>query len=784
MAVSFKNTISGDWTYARGMLRANFSTVESAQGNLYCVQLEFGYNNGIVSFLRFYASTADTYAGITTGASVDFTGDLTATTSNGAIFSQAFVPSDPQWIDSVTKDETNPRNLTIYANRVPWFNFTNATLYETLKQLYPDFGCFAMISGGGPAGASFVPNPYSAGLNSNYNYYSGSCVDLGSCTNAPGVSTDITTSNISPLGENYDGNPEELEGNWQDSLALGAYLLLTANPPSYKIQIDMYINGTASPSIGVEWTLMKDGAPVTDDPLLNNARLHIYAFAPFLTQGTSIFTAVDEETGLRTLSTYALLYGKQKSWDLQADSYDFIDSMYNTIASDCIRGMSEVLIIGNYGINKLPERLFWYFQAETYDEENGAQKTSLWQLVEPRVWETLYPDHELHEFSDGATPYNQVALEVVLHSGQSENMDGDDDNDGHGTDDTGDNDGNHGDEWPDFDPYNPTGFSGDNVLTKMYAMTAATLANVGNKLWSQSYFDVLKVQNNPIENIVSVKWFPFNPTGTTEEIKVGDVAFGINAQKINRMKVIDIGSYKYSGRTGLHNFLDQTPFTECQLHLPYIGTYQIDASYIFNNTLAVKYYVDLCTGECMAVVTIDGAPYLNATGMMGVDIPITSSDRVQTELKVMSSSLKTGAGIAGEVLSGDILGAAAGAATGALAICGADYTQQRTNNPSSACGSFQNHAVYLTIAYPDSFSTDGYGLRRADPGYAHTKGYPCHAWKRLMSFGDFETNERGEAVYKGKPYFVQIDKRTELNIAMTSEENAELESLLTTGIYI
>lgn len=775
MAVNFKDTYSGGWTFRRGTLLTSFDTLETSIGNVVGCGVVYGYSSGIYLSLRFFASTAETYAQITGGATCSFSGDLQGVNTEGALFKS--LPGSGRWIDSVTKDSPTELAITTAANSVPWFNYTNATLYERLKELYPGFNSFAfsVYSSGGSA---LVPNPYynPPGLNSNYNYSAGQS-DFGSCSNAPGVSSQIPAVAYVPNGDAYDGNPPELTGDWASPDALGAYLLLSEPSSEYKIRIDMYIEGKSSPSIGVEWSMFDGTQAAENVPLLDKARIKIYAFAPYINQIIGEFTQVDD--GIRRVSDFGLIYGKYESWDVQAGSFDFVDTLYNTISANAMRGMSSAAVIGNYGPNQLPEKLFWYFQVESEDAQNGTQKSTLWQLVEPREWETLYPDHELHEFADGETAYNLIKLEVVLHEGKSDNMDGDDDNDGHGTDDTGDNDGNHGDDWPDFTPYQPSGFTGNNVLTKMYAMSASTLANVGNKLWTQSYFDVLKVQANPIENIVAVKWFPFNPSGTSEEIKIGDVAFGINANKISRMKEITIGSFKYTGRTGFHNFIDQTPFTEIQLHLPYIGTYQIDASILFNNTLAVTYYVDLCTGECMAAVTIDGIPYLNATGMMGVDIPITSSDRVQTELKVLSSSLKTGAGIAGEVLSGDILGAAAGAATGALAICGADYTQQRTNNPSSACGSFQNHAVYLTFAYPDTFTEDGYGLDRAGTGYAHTKGYPCHAWKMLRSFGDFSGNK-----YNGRSYFVQIDKRTEINIGMTSEENAELERLLTTGVYI
>lgn len=759
MAVSFTGTRIGDWTYKRGTLTANFHTVETQTSDMVCSRVCFGYGNGIVHYFQFYASPAMTYAQIGNAPTAVFTGNLEAATTNTSMF--ASIPPAANWIDSVTKDDTTPRTITNRANLVPWFNFTNATLYQKLKELYPSYNSFAFQTSAGALG-TLVPNPYSAGLNSNYNYSAGSADD-GFCNNAPGVSSEIPSEIYGTTGTGYDGNPGELEGaNWPSADALGAYLLLTENPPEYKIVVDMYVNGTTEPNLYIEWKGYKNNQVVTNDPVINNSALYITCFAPYDGDSISAYTVTSDNRHEINPAKKSLI--PNKTYYCKIGNYDFIKTMYNTIVSDVTRAMTEANKVIHYGINKKPESLFWFFQVEQETETNGLQYTDLWQLDEPREWSSLFPDHSLHEFTDSKTDYCEIDLEVVLHSGKSNNDKGDDNNNNNGDDGDG-GDGRRGGEIPDFDPYIPTGFGGDAVLTKVYAMPADTLANVGNKLWSQDYFNVLKIQNNPIENIVSVKWFPFNPTGTQETIKIGDVSFGITAHKVSRILSFDIGSYKYTGRTGRFNFIDNTPFTAIKLYLPYIGVYQIDASTMFNSTIAVKYYVDLTTGEVMAPVTIDGVPFMNPTGNIGVDIPLTATDRVQTELKTMSATIKTGAGIAGEVLTGDILGAAAGGATGALSVMGADYTQQRTGNPSSACGSFQNHAVYLTFEYPDSFDSYGYG---------HTKGYPCHAWKTLSAFGSGV----------GDSMFIQIDKRSEINIAMTSEENAELERLLTTGVYI
>ena len=306
------------------------------------------------------------------------------------------------------------------------------------------------------------------------------------------------------------------------------------------------------------------------------------------------------------------------------------------------------------------------------------------------------------------------------------------------------------------------GFDGTNVLTKTYAVNEATLENIGQKLWSQSYFDVLKIQSNPIQNIISVKWLPFSQSGTSESIMVGDVDFEVNGDTIPSMKRFQVGTgIKWTGI--FDSFLDFAPYTVIKIYLPYVGMAQLDPSLIYNRELKVFYVVDMITGDCMAQIEGDSVPILNLKGRIGVDIPLTSSDRVQTELKSISNTINTAASVAGSIMKDDYVGAVSKGATGALSIAGMEVTSQRSGSVSSACGAFENRTVFLQIEQPLLAWPDG-----DSKGYGHVRGYPCHKYLQL----------------KDLTGYVEVDNTTDINIAMTSEENRMLEQLLTGGIYI
>lgn len=743
--INFQGSFAGSWVYKYGTSTKSFDTSESQSGNIDCELIVYGKATSYNCIL-FAASTSTTWNEAYNNAECVFSGDLNTTTSDGAVFNSARQGS--QYIDSVNKDNVSPLALTNAANRVPGYSYTNATLYEALCRRYPMYKSFCMRAFN-TSGNGIPPSATAAGLSGNYNYSSGSC-SYGSCSNAPGLSSDVGEA-LTLGGNEYDGDPDILEGeDWYNADALAMYLLLSEPIPERSCHVDMYFNGDVEPNISIEWKSLM-GSVAGSDEILKASKLHIVNYAPADIQHTytAFYTYIDSEDGIRKMND--LVYNqvnKLRYIKPVVTSDNKINSTYITQAEEIIGTMNTAARVLEYGINQLPENLVWYLQVEDPD----GKFSSLWELAEPRESEGNLAGYVLTELLDARWPNAKVDLTVAIHSGTNQSDTGDDPPIPPPKPDPPDPV-----DWEDDEGH---GFPGDAVLTKTYSMTAAVLQNVGQKLWTQSYFDVLKIQSNPIENIVSVKWFPFDlSTGTAENIKVGDVDFGIQGKRINTVKVIDIGTATYTGR--YNNFLDGSPYTSLKLNLPYVGQIQLDASEFLGSTIGVKYIVDLVTGECVARIKRDGIPLYDYPGHMGVDIVLTASDRVQADMKAVSSGLHSAAGMAGEVIQGDVVGVAAGAASGALSIAGMDYNSQRVGSPSGVCGSFQNHKVWLTVSYPLYYQSEG---------FTHVFGRPCN---KYLTLGTFSSGD-----------YVQVDKRTDLKIAMTSEENAELERLLTSGVYI
>lgn len=519
------------------------------------------------------------------------------------------------------------------------------------------------------------------------------------------------------------------------------------HPIRPKVYFDVYINGLNKPSYFVNWTAAEDLSPVSLQP-------EIWIAAEDLSPSDQPqFQEIITRDGIKVPNT--------NCWNVEsAGSYSYGGSYETTYLSvmQALMPESSAFKLIHWGFNGEPEYIRLYLRMNNGTEIGELQRAQL-------GIDGSYSNTEITDSGNNAN-YDTI---VRFHLGEPEYIPPEDDDDypgGSDIDDEGPGRYDPDDPPPieDFEDDEGQGFDGNAVLTRTYAVTAATLQNVGQKLWTQSYFDVLKVQSNPIENIVSVKGLPMEFTGTQAEIKVGDIAFGINGDKVASVQKVSIGSVKYTGYYG--NYLDLGPYTKTKVNLPYIGLVEVDPADIFNSTLSVDYVIDLVTGQCMAILTIDGIPYMNVTGQMGFDIPITATDRVQTELRVASAAITAVGGAAGHLIGGDILGAGVGGASSALSLMGADYTSQRTASPSPACASYANHMVYLLIERPL--------YEGESEGYKHLHGYPCHKYMKLSSM---TTN------YK-VPTFVAVDRRTDISTAMTSEENAMLEQLLTEGVYI
>lgn len=524
-------------------------------------------------------------------------------------------------------------------------------------------------------------------------------------------------------------------------------------PTNKKLIFDVYVDGTKDPNVAIRWKYEGD-----DDISTQLVTPRIWT-----EPGIPSVLAIDthEEDGIIVPNKTMVPTMREYTYTWPGSYTAPYINEFNVCTADQNAITKTIL----YGIDGIADKMGYLLRFNQQVNENNTGVMTwgtLYRVLIPREVESA-SDIGVVSFTDSENNPDFIT-EVHIHLGVPEDEIPDDDDDyPDGEDSTGQDPGTYDPDKPphDFSTGESSGYPGKGVLTKTYAMTSAKTANVGSKLWSQSYFDVLKIQNNPIENIVSMKWFPFSVAGPSGEIVVGNVDFGLQTAVVDSIYKFTMGSCYYKAKNpSSPTFLDLSPYTTLKLHLPYCGIVQLDATEMLNRKLTVKYTVDLVSGDCMAFLYLDdNIPYMNISGHCGVDVPLTSSDRIQTELRAASTTISAVTGAAAHVISGDYLGAAADAVQGGLAVAGMDYTSQRTSAHSPACTSTANRGCYLEIWRPAFNVSEGFKSRH---------GYPCHKFKQLSSFSGF----------------IKCDARTKIDFAMTARENEMLERLLTSGVYV
>lgn len=294
--------------------------------------------------------------------------------------------------------------------------------------------------------------------------------------------------------------------------------------------------------------------------------------------------------------------------------------------------------------------------------------------------------------------------------------------------------------------------SGIGVLTTTFKMTKDRLQQLGRFLWGSNIFDNFSlICNNPIENIISCKSIPLSLKGTTQKIILGNVDTGVNGDKVsNNFTKQNIGSIAITEK--YHNFLDYAPYTNVIIYLPYVGFKELDTNLVMGKTLSISYTVDIITGGCLCQIKSNNVKLYEFNGNMGIDIPITASNRAQVEAGYISS----GIGIASSVASGNVMSAV----TSLINSAESQYHYASTSSPNPMCVASTNRTCYVIIDRPTYQTLKSFN---------HTRGKKCYLTKTINTL---------------KGYTI-CDEHIDLSgISATDSEKEELIKILSSGFFV
>ena len=272
-----------------------------------------------------------------------------------------------------------------------------------------------------------------------------------------------------------------------------------------------------------------------------------------------------------------------------------------------------------------------------------------------------------------------------------------------------------------------------NALWAVYNPTFSEVSAVGSYLWSSSIIDIVqKFFANPMDGIISLHMIYTTPTtGASQNIKLGYLDSGVSAKIVtNQYKIIDCGTIAVPEY--FQDVRDYSPYTKCDIFLPFIGIRSLAPEDVINCKLKVKYTIDVLTGAILAelFITKRGATQCLYTfaGNGSVQIPLTGGDRT----RLLSGIVAGVTAAAGGAAVGGLAGMAAGAVHGVQGLHNTSSVE-RTGNFSANAGAMGIKKPYLIINRKDAYDAIGYNSIIGYPANIACRLADCSGYTKVNS---------------------------------------------------
>lgn len=321
----------------------------------------------------------------------------------------------------------------------------------------------------------------------------------------------------------------------------------------------------------------------------------------------------------------------------------------------------------------------------------------------------------------------------------------------------GGGDGDHDDSSDPVDiPNLPSISATDTGFITLYNPSTAQLQSLANYMWSTLDMDsIKKLWADPMNCILGLSIIPCSvPSGTIKAVSVGNIATSVSMTTAGQQYVeVDCGSLNVNEYWGA--YLDYSPYTKCEIFLPYCGCHPLDIDTVMDKTIVVKYHVDILSGACTAFVKCGDSVLYTFQGNCACSIPVNANDWTN----VINGVIQIGSSIGSMVATG---GASAPAAAGSIASTAINNLKpeiEKSGAIGSAGGLLANQKPYLIITRP----------RQARPANQNAfMGYPSFITSNLGSLSGYTELE---VTHVG-------------GFSATDEELAEIDALLKEGVFL
>ena len=235
-------------------------------------------------------------------------------------------------------------------------------------------------------------------------------------------------------------------------------------------------------------------------------------------------------------------------------------------------------------------------------------------------------------------------------------------------------------------------------LVTMYNPDNAMLRQFAGVLWGNDFEQsIKKILNDPFDGIIGLTLVPFSPhTSGSISCIVGNFDTEITMPAVDQQYItLDCGSLKID--ESWHNALDYSPNTVIEIYLPFCGFKTLKTEDVMNNTISVKYNVDLLSGAALAMVKCGDKVMYTYPCKLTYDVPLTGSNKAALYTGMINVAMSA---IKGSSMGG-ALGAVGGAATSAINTATSKQSDiERSGAVISNTGDLGEFTPYIIIHRP------------------------------------------------------------------------------------
>lgn len=182
----------------------------------------------------------------------------------------------------------------------------------------------------------------------------------------------------------------------------------------------------------------------------------------------------------------------------------------------------------------------------------------------------------------------------------------------------------------------PTYSFASSGFCRIYNPSLSQLNALASYMWTDQTFlqtvinHLKQLLENPVDAVISLSMLPINiPNGSAQEVKIMYIPTGVYMPPaLSQIVDVDCGSVFIDEYYG--SALDYNPYTKVSMFLPFIGMVDLDTDEVMNQTLYVRYRVDIVSGTCTAKILVGSQAtercLYQFSGDCSITMPLNSAD--------------------------------------------------------------------------------------------------------------------------------------------------------------